>query len=750
MTDSSKINLSNSISSMMTSRRQLIKVSAAAAGSFSLGLALTGCATQTSRDVSEQGAWAANAWLTIEPDNRIRFVLDRVEMGQGTYTGITTLLAEELHVTPEDIEVEFAPAAQVYRNPDYGLQMTGGSNSMSSSWTQIRSTGAAAREMIMAAASEVFQVPEPYLKADAAHIVHSASGKKLTYGSLAKLAAKQDIPSEPTLTEPEAFKYICKQNKRLDSRLKVTGTANYGIDADIEGMRYAVVSRAPTIGAELVSHNGEALAKEPGVEAVVEIASGVAIVANSYWRARKAEEKLRVEWKKDPEAPESTQAIFDYYRAQAAEDSGSSVRSEGDFDDAVESASKVLDVEYQAPFLAHSTMEPMNCTAHIQEDRADIWTSTQASDVAQVVVAKVTDLSISDVTIHNQFIGGGFGRRLSQDFVGEAAEISNKVGGVIKLVWSREEDTQNDFYRPASLHRLRATIDAGGKVSGWDHQIVCPEILDWFVWDAAPAMFPWAPKFMYPMLGKVGQITAGTPITPADTSPYEGANNLPYAIPSIDVRHTKADAGVPVSYWRSVGHSHNAFVTEGFIDELATESGKDAYTFRRELLADSPRLKKVLDEVATKGQWGRSTEPGVFQGIAAHKSFGTYVAELVELKIEHGQIRVLKVVCAVDCGLVVNPDIVRMQMESCVIFGMTAALYGEITIENGAIQQSNFHDYEMLRMDKSPKIETIIVASKESPTGVGEPGLPPIAPAIAGALFAATGKRHRSLPFNLS
>jgi len=748
-------NGNNALLKATTTRRNFLKVSASAAGGLSLSLSLPGCSVLDKKGLDDAGRWQANAWLEISPDSRVSFTLDRVEMGQGTYTGLTTLLAEELDVPPVQIKVVFAPVATVYRNPDYGMQLTGGSNSLSSSWQQIREAGASVRMMLLAAAAEALQVPVSDLKTDRGFVVHEGRAKRLNYGSLAKLASKQAVPANPALKKPSEYRYIGKLNKRLDSHLKVTGSAVYGIDINeqtpgVDGLRYAVVSRSPWIGGRIKRHNGQALEGKFGVEKVVNISSGVAIVAKRYWQARKAQEKLTIEWLRENDQPINTEAVFDFYRQQGKADEGDSVRSEGHIDSAIENAHKVLEVEYRAPFLAHATMEPMNCTAHVRQDRADIWTSTQAPDLARVVVAKVSDVSLSDVHIHNQFIGGGFGRRLTQDFVGEAAEISYLAGGAIKLVWSREEDTQNDFYRPATLHTLRAALDENGRPIGWDHQIISPKIIDWYVWDAAPAMFPWAPKFMYSMLGHTGLMTEGTPITPADTSAYEGAQDLPYSIPAIEVRHTKADAGVPISYWRSVGHSHNAFVVEGFIDELAHEAGQDSYQFRRSMLASSPRLRNVLDRVATQGQWGRQMESGVFQGIAAHKSFGSYVAELVEIKIEHGEIRVLKVVCAVDCGLVVNPDIVTMQMESGIIFGITAALYGEITIEDGHIQQSNFDDYRLLRMNQSPEIETIIVDSEAHPRGVGEPGVPPAAPAIANALFKATGKRHRRLPLKLS
>jgi isoquinoline 1-oxidoreductase/isoquinoline 1-oxidoreductase beta subunit len=750
MTTKNSLNISAAVN-IPTTRRQLIKNASLGAGSLSLGLALPGCSTLVTDSVREDGSWDANAWLTIESDDSVVFTLDRVEMGQGTYTGLTTLIAEELDIAPSEISVVFAPASKEYRNRDYGIQITGGSNSLSSSWVALREIGATARQMILAAAAQVFQVSANQLETHEGRVVQSSTGRSLSYGGLASLAAKQDVPDDLQLRHPADFKYIGKQNQRLDSHLKVTGKANFGIDARQADMSYAIIVRAPYIGATLESHNGDLVTGLPGVSEVLEVSHGMAIVADSYWKARKAQEKLSIKWRRNNDAPVSTEQIFEQYKQAAIEDSGNVVRDDGDVQEALESAETLVDQEYKLPFLAHATMEPMNCVADVKKDRADIWTSTQAPDLAQVAVAKVTDLSLDEVFIHNQFIGGGFGRRLSQDFVGEAAEISYKTGRVIKLIWSREDDTRNDLYRPASYHRLRAAVNKEqGVASAWDHQIVCPKIMDWYVWDAAPATFPWAPKFMYTMLGHAGLLTEGSPMTPADTSPYEGAKGLPYSIPSLRVRHTKSDAGVPVSYWRSVGHSHNAFVTECFLDELAAELGKDPYHYRRELLRSSPRMLAVLDAAAKQAGWGRKTDDGVFQGIAAHESFGSYVAEVVELKVERGEIQVLKVVCAIDCGTVVNPDVVRMQMESCVIFGLTAALYGEITIADGSVEQSNFHDYQMVRMNQSPLIETVFIDSIEPPTGVGEPGLPPLAPAMAGALYAATGERYRRLPFNVS
>ncbi len=732
-------------------RRDFLKVALTSSGGLSVAMALPGCSALGSRNkVSVEGAWQANAWLEVKPDNSIIFTLDRVEMGQGTYTGLTTLVAEELDIKPEAIQIVFAGADKKYRNPDYGLQLTGGSNSLSTSWPQIRKAAAGMRILMMKAASQAFESPLASLVCENATVFVKDKNKRISFGALSKLAAKQDLPSQIDLKPRGQFKYIGKQNARLDSRAKVTGSCSYGIDVGIPNLKYAVIARPPVYGSQVSSYDSKAVKQLSGVIDVLETSRGIAIIADTYWQARKASQMLDAQWTLNADAPSSSDAINAFYTDSLVTGSANSIRSEGDAQSAIENASRVEEFTFTAPFLAHATMEPMNAVARIKDDVAEIWAGTQAPDIAQVAVAKVTDIDLDKVIIHNQFLGGGFGRRLSQDYIAEAAEVAALSGHAIKLVWSREEDIQNDLYRPASMHRVRVGLDSKGYPVAWEHSIVAPKIMDWYVWDASPAMFPWAPEFMYPMLGHAGLMTEGTSVTPADTSPYEGAADLPYSFSSIEVAHIKADAGVPVSYWRSVGHSFNAFVVENAIDHLAQLSGLDEYHFRRKYLKDSPRLLKVLDIAAKQGGWGRVLPEGVFQGIAVHKSFGSYVAQVLELKLEYGEVKLLKVVCAVDCGMVVNPDIVTMQMESGIIFGATAALYGEITLEEGSVKQSNFHDYPLMRMNQAPLIETHIVESDESPTGVGEPGLPPVAPAIAQALYKATGKRHRSMPFKVS
>lgn len=734
---------------LKASRRQFIKASVTATGSFILAVNLPGCATFKGKGVSKDQGWVANAWLEISKESDIIFTLDRVEMGQGTTTGLTTLLAEELEVEPANILINYAPVENVYRNPDYGLQMTGGSNSISSSWVQIREAGAIARSMLVEAAADVFGVPAVQCIAKNGHVLLQGKDESLSYGELAALAASKSVPTTPTLKKASEFRYIGKQNARLDIAGKVNGRTAYGIDTEVDGMAYAVLSRCPVSGGKVKSFNAEKALESRGVVAIYEIYNGIAVVAEQYWQARKAQNLLDIVWDEGVLATLSSDEMFSTFKKAALDDDGEYARDEGDFDEAWHQAARTIEVEYQTPFLAHATLEPMNCVVEVTDQAARVWAPTQAPDLARIAVARVTDLSPDDISVTVTDIGGGFGRRLTQDFIEEAAAVAYQAKRPIKLIWSREEDTQHDRYRPATYHKLKATLSQSGKVTGWDHQIVAPNLLDWYVHDAAPAQYPWAPKFMYGVLGSVGLAMQGIAV-PNDETAIEGAVSVPYNIANLQVRHTHADIGVPVSFWRSVGHSQNAFYVESFIDELAHETAADPYQFRRSLLQNHPRHQKVLDLVAERAGWNMALPEGRHRGIAVHESFRSYVAQVVELSIENDDIKVHRVVCVVDCGIVVNPDIVKAQMEGGIIFALTAALYGEISLKNGRVEQSNFDDYALLRMHETPKIEVHLVDSNESPSGVGEPGVPPLAPALGNAVFAATGKRLRSLPLRLS
>ncbi len=729
---------------MTMNRRDFLKVTAGTSGGLVLSLSLPGCAgIQTGYD-DESGDWKPDAWLELTADDQIYFTLARVEMGQGTYTGLTTLIAEELEVNPASIKPRFAPVAPEYRNPLYKLQLTGGSTSLATSWQPLRVAGASARLMLVNAAASVWEVSPGDCRAADGRVVHPNGNDSLPYGRLVELAAKQKVPDDPALKSRKEWKYIGKNRGRLDAEAKSTGAPIYGIDVELDGMVYAVVTRPPRYGARVRSFDDAEARKMPGVLDVFEIERGVAVVADKYWRARKAQDRLVIEWDDSEALALSSDDVFSSYHKAADEDRGESERSEGDFDSAAENAERLVEASYEQPYLAHATLEPMNATAWYRDSAIEVWAPTQAPDLGRIAAARVTDLSPDDVTIHTTFLGGGFGRRLTNDYIEEASAVAFRVGKPVKLIWSREEDTRHDFYRPAMLHRMRASV-SGDQVTGWHHQIVGPQILDWYVRNAAPAQYPWASKFLYDTLGRVGLMAEGI-ATPKDHSAIEGAIEYPYRVPNLDIRHTHTDPGVPVSWWRSVGFSHNGFAVETFMDELAKELGLDAYRFRRSLIDHEPRHLEVLDRAARLAEWDNEAPAGRARGLALFRSFGTYVAQVVEASVEAGDIRVHKVVCAVDCGQVVNPDIVRDQIEGGMIFGLTAALYGDITLKGGQVQQSNFHDYPLMRHDQRPEVVVDIVDSDEDPTGVGEPGVPPVIPALGNALFALTGKRQRRLP----
>jgi CO/xanthine dehydrogenase Mo-binding subunit len=728
-------------------RRQFLKTSALASGGLLMTIALPGCASIGHEGMVSNSDWQANAWLHIHSDNRITFVLDRVEMGQGTYTGLVTLLVEELEVAPEQVDVTFAGVDSFYNNPIYKLQITGGSTSMASSYERIRIAGASAREMLRQAAAQVWQQPLSAVRADNGH-VHFQQ-QSLSYGELAPLAAQQSVP-EVTLKSAGQFQRIGKPEQRLDARAKVTGQAEYGIDVDLPGMLYAVVSRAPAWGATLASRDISAAQQAQGVVAVFEITAagrqGIAVVAERYWQARKAQQRLKLDWQ-TPEVAPSTDSLIALHRQALEQDSGDRVRDEGDFEQALASSKQVLEAEYQLPHLAHATLEPQNCVVDARPNAMEVWAPTQSASMARVAAGRHSRYSLDDIKVHTTWIGGGFGRRIMQDYISECAAIADHLQRPVKLIWSREEDTQHDLDRPARVPRL-AAASHDGDVQGWQHRLAHPKVFDWFADDAAPAQYPFMPKFMFPALASAGKAGEGI-IAPSDTSAYEGAHDLPYDFKSLQVDFVHSDPGVPVGYWRSVGHSHNGFVTESFVDELAHHTHTDPLAFRLRHLAQHPQAVALLNAVAKAAHWGQPLA-GCQQGIAIHKSFGSWVAQVADVQVEGEQIKVKRVVCGVDCGLAVNPDTVKAQMEGGIIFALTATLHGEITLQHGEVQQSNFHDYPLARMTETPQLEVFIMPSQQAPTGVGEPGVPPLAATVANAVFAASGQRLRSLPLRLT
>ncbi len=720
-------------------RRQLLRDVAAAGAGLVIAVHLPGCISGPR--VNSAGDFVPNAWLRITPESRVVFILDRVEMGQGVMTSHSAIIAEELGLEPSDLEVEFAEADRKYDNPEFGFQLTGGSTSVHSSWEPLRQAGAAAREALISAAAEIWGVAEDTCTLGRGEVLHRETGRKLSFGRCAGDAARHLEGGTPV--PPERFRVIGQPIPRLDAAAKSTGKAGFGIDVRIPGMLTAVVIRGPvTLSKTLRSFDGAEAEKMNGVSKVLEIPGGVAVVADSYWRARQAAEKVKVEWEKSDLSSDSIRALF---RARA-EKPGRVVTKVGWFEKAFEKAEKRAQGVYEFPYLAHATMEPQNCTAHVRADGCEVWAPTQSPGAARLLASQITGLDLERVKVETTFLGGGFGRRIGIDYVAEAVHLSKAMGAPVQVIWSREDDVRHDIYRPGSFHLARAGI-TDGRVAGWFHRIVGPSILSRVAPEFAANIASGWTSSLGSLAGKIASgLYEGSLI---DQTSVEGAAELPYAIDDVRVEYAWADPGVPIGFWRSVGHSYNAFVVETMIDELATTAGVDPVDLRVRLLSRAPRNRAVLELAAEKAGWGGPLPAGRFRGIAQHASFGSYAAEVAEVSVSEGRIRVHKVVAALDCGRAVNPAIVAMQVESAIVYGLSAALFGEIGFAEGYVMQGNFDDYPVLRMDQMPEVEVHLIQSGEAPSGVGEPGVPPIAPAVANALFAATGTRHRRLPLRL-
>ena len=713
------------IPSLDIGRREFLKVSAAAGGGLLIGFYLP--EVSLGQPSAGKQVFSPNAFLRIGMDDSVTVVLGKSEMGEGVYTSLPRLVAEELEADWSKIRVESAPVDTVYNHPAFGMQMTGGSTSVQSEWERLRKAGATARVMLIAAAAQKWAVDAQSCRAEGGYIIHPSSNRRLSFGALADSAATIAPPTDVPLKDPSQFKLIGKPTRRLDTPSKVNGTAQFGIDANVPGMLTAVIARPPVFGAKPVRINEHRAKQIAGVKAVVPVQAGVAVVANGFWPAKLGRDALEVEWDDGPNATISTVNLREQY-AVLAKTPGAAARKDGDAAQALQSAAKQLIAEYEVPYLAHAMMEPLNCLVDLGADRCEIWTGTQFQTVDRANAAKVAGLKPEQVQLHTTLLGGGFGRRASpiSDFVVEAVEVAKAVRAPVKVVWTREDDIRGGWYRPMAYDRLTAGLDASGNLVAWSHTVVSQSIM------------------------------AGTMFEPfikngVDGSSVEGAIEMAYAIPNVLVDLHTTKVGVPVSWWRSVGNSHTAFVVESFMDELAHAAGKDPYEFRRALLTKQPRHLGVLELAASKARWGAPLPKGHGRGIALHFSFDTYVAEVAEVSInDQGAVRVHRVVAVVDCGRVVNPDGVAAQIEGGIIFALSAALKGEITLDRGRVQQRNFHDYQMLRINEAPEIEVHIVPSTEHPTGVGEPGVPPAAPAVTNAIFAATGKRVRKLPIRMS
>ena len=664
--------------------------------------------------------FAPNAWLRIGTDDSVLVIVDRSEMGQGVTTSLPMLLAEELEADWTKIRFEFAPADKAYINQLFGIQGTGGSSSVRAAWKPLRQAGAQARTMLIAAAAQTWGVEPASCRAEAGAVIHVATHRRLTYGALAQRAAALPVPADVQLKDPKDWRLAGKPTKRLDTRFKVNGTAQFGIDVRVPGMLTAVVARSPVFGGKVTSFDATAAKAIPGVRHVVQISSGIAVVGDGYWPAKQGRDALKVSWDEGPVAQVSSASISSLFAQRATQD-GAVARHDGDAVAALAGAAQRVEAVYEMPFLAHATMEPMNCTAHVRAGAVDIWAPTQNQTGVQMVGGQIGGVPPEKVAVHTTYLGGGFGRRFELDFIIEALETSKAAGAPVKVIWSREDDIQHAQYRPANYHQLRAGLDASGRPVAWTHRIVAPSIM----------------ARMFPQTVKNG----------LDGEAVEGGVGLPYAVPNVHVDYQLTDTGIPVGFWRSVNNSFNAFAVEGFIDELASAAKQDPYEYRRTLLANAPRDRGVLELAATNAGWGTPLPAGRGRGIAVYKSFESYAAQVAEVSVSPaGDVRVHRVVCAIDCGMHVNPSTIEAQMQGGIVYGLTAALNGAITIENGRVTQSNFHDYRMLRLAEMPVVEVYIVPSNEAPGGVGEPGTPPIAPAVCNAIFAATGKRIRRLP----
>ncbi|HEV8357116.1 MAG TPA: xanthine dehydrogenase family protein molybdopterin-binding subunit [Gemmatimonadales bacterium] len=702
-------------------RREFLRAGAAAGAGLTIAVYLPSCTPGAGKPVTTP--FSPNAWVRISTDGSVTLVVDRSEMGQGVYTALPMLLAEELDVPWEAVRVEQAGAGKEYYNSIFPSQVTGGSTSVRSAWKPLREAGARARVMLVAAAAAAWTVDPSQCTTENGVVLHPPTRRRLKYGELAERAAAQPVPDKVTLKEPKDFKYIGTSVPRLDLRDKVCGRAVFGMDVETPGLLVAVVARCPVFGGSAKSWDEAAAKQVPGVKQVVKLSSGVAVLADGYWAAHKGREALKVVWDEGPAGQFTTESMR---RDMVALVQRPGLVAKKTGTGALARGGKQLSAVYEAPYLAHACMEPMNTTAHVEADKCTVWAPTQyqcgpaLGGGVQEVAARIAGLDPSKVAVHTTFLGGGFGRRVMHDFVVEAVEASKAAGAPVKAVWSREDDIQHDFYRPPTYGRFAASLDAEGTPTALVVRVVCPSIM--------------ASAF-------------GAPKDKLDDSAVEAIANLPYDIPNLLVEAVHPDWAVPLGFWRSVGSSQNGFQVESFLDELAWAAGKDPVDYRRALLKKKPRHLAVLELAAAKGGWGTPLPAGRARGVAVVESFDSYVAEVAEVSLNPDRtVRVHRVVAAVDCGTVVNPDIVAAQVEGSVVYGLTAALHGEITIDRGRVAQSNFHDYPLLRMREMPAVEVHLVPSTEAPTGIGEPGTPPIAPAVANAVFALTKQRIRKLP----
>ena len=705
------------------SRRAFLQAGIAASGGLLLSVRLPALIGEA--EAENANSFSPNAFVRIERDGRVILTMPYVEMGQGTYTSIPMLIAEELEVDLKQVLLEHAPPDEKrFGNPFFGgIQVTGGSTTMRAVWEPMRQAGATARILLVAAAAKRWNVDPKSCRAQKGEVFHARTGRRAKYGDLAADAARMTAPQQVTLKRPEDFRLIGTPAKRLDTPAKVNGTAVYGIDVRPPGVKIATLAQSPVFGGRVKGVDDAAAKAVKGVRQILRLDDAIAVVADHMGAAKKGLAALVIEWDDGPHAKLNTEEIARELE-KATLNSGSVAQNIGDIDGAMSSAVTKIEATYQVPFLAHAAMEPMNCTVHVRKDGCEVWVGNQVIARVQAAAAKTSGLPLDKVVVHNHLIGGGFGRRLEIDGVIRAVQIAKHVDGPVKVVWTREEDIQHDMYRPYWFDRLSAGLDEKGKPVAWNHRFAGSSI-----------MARWFPPAFNNGL---------------DPDTTDGAIDLTYDLPNMHVEYLRVEPqGIPTAFWRSVGPSHNVFVVESFMDELAKAAKQDPVAYRRALLDNAPRAKAVLDLAAEKAGWGQPLPKRVGRGVSLQFVFGTYMAQVAEVEVSgDGEVRVRRVVCAVDCGIVVNPDTVRAQVEGAVIFGITAALYGEITLQDGRVEQANLDTYQILRLDEAPVIDVYIVNSAEAPGGMGEAGTSAIVPAVANAIFAATGKRLRRMPID--
>ena len=738
------------------SRRQFIKKSSITGTALLIGFQLPSCNSNRTdfptlkADHNNLLEYEPNAWIRISADDTITVIVNHSEMGQGITTALPMIVAEELDADWSKVKAEIAPAESVYKNPTFYTQMTAASTSVRTSWKILRKAGAATRQLLIEAAAQTWQVPVSQCYSDKSRVFHTPSEKVLRYGQLLAQARKLNVPENPVLKNPEDFRLIGTNTPRLDSEIKTTGEAKFGIDIKVPEMLTATVIHPPTFGAELDSFNSDRTMKIPGVKKVVSIDRGVAVVATGFWQALEGARALNIKWTESETIFADDEKIRQRWH-QLEKEPGKTRYERGESGDFFENPENdSLQATYILPYQGHATPEPMNCTASVQENRCDVWVPTQHQDATQETASRITGLDYDRVFVHTTYVGGGFGRRISVEHVEEAVQLSKKLKVPIKVIWSREEDTRNDPLRPASYNILKAVLNSRGLPIAWNHKIIGADHMAHQLQKLLPSMLPyWVPRFLRNTITSMAEVFV--PRYFPGKMAIEGAIPTPYDIPNVQIDFVNDDPGVPLGFMRSVAHANTAFVVESFLDEIAFSSGKDPFEFRAELLAKSPRALKVLKLAANKAGWGRKRPKGIFRGIAFHDFQDTFLTFVAEVSIsESKEIKVHRFVCAVDCGIVINPKIIAAQMESGIAFGLTATLKSEITIKNNRIEQSNFDDFSILTMEEMPEVETYLVKSGEPPTGIGESAVPLIAPAVANAVFAATGKRLRKIPLRLN